>query len=53
MIGQPLSANLWGKVIGLVPPMRLTDKSLQDRKGRAVEYAIRNIFSPVGLFSYH
>jgi len=46
-IGETLRI-LWGKVIGLVRPMRLIDKSLEDRKRVALEYASHIIFSHFG-----
>ncbi|MGB0743362.1 MAG: hypothetical protein ACPGSB_02445 [Opitutales bacterium] len=43
-----LGLNLWGKVIGLVRPMRLIDKSLQELKRGVLEYASHIIFSHFG-----
>jgi len=40
---------LWGKVIGLVRPMRLIDKSLRKIKRGAIECASHNIFSSILL----
>ena len=40
--------RVWGKVIGLVRPMRLIDRSLQDCKREALEYASPDIFSGFG-----